>query len=94
MTERVLLKLKNHRVSFLNGDAGPLAIGALLHHIQGAEAVSQECTDRYICTCCTINYKEIYTVRFFDGFSYTFLYRHAIHHLIQDKSQSRLHVLI
>ncbi|KDR23212.1 lanC-like protein 2 [Zootermopsis nevadensis] len=46
MTERVLSKLKNHRVSFLNGDAGPLAIGALLYHRQGVEPMCQECIDR------------------------------------------------
>jgi hypothetical protein len=51
MTERVLSKLKSHRVSFLNGDAGPLAIGAVLYHMHGAEAMSQECTNRYIRTC-------------------------------------------
>ncbi|XP_023704705.1 lanC-like protein 2 isoform X2 [Cryptotermes secundus] len=46
MAERVLSKLKNHRVSYLNGDAGPLAIGAVLYHTQGAEAKSQHCIDR------------------------------------------------
>jgi hypothetical protein len=51
MTERVLSKLKNRRVSYLNGDAGPLAIGAVLYHMQGAEARSQHCIDRYIRTC-------------------------------------------
>lgn len=51
MTERVLSKLKKHRVSYLNGDAGPLAIGAILYHTQGAEAKSQHCIDRYIRIC-------------------------------------------
>lgn len=46
MTEKALSKLKNHRVSYLNGDAGPLAIGAMLYHAQGAEAKSQDCIDR------------------------------------------------
>ena len=51
MTEKALSKLKNHRVSYLNGDAGPLAIGAMLYHAQGAEAKSQDCIDRYIACC-------------------------------------------
>lgn len=46
MMERVFSKLKNHRVSYLNGDAGPLAIGAVLYHTQGAEAKSLQCIDR------------------------------------------------
>jgi hypothetical protein len=52
MTERVLSRLKNHRVSYLNGDAGPLAIGAMLYHSQGAEKKSQHCIERYVRTCC------------------------------------------
>jgi hypothetical protein len=51
MTEKALSKLKNHRVSYLNGDAGPLAIGAMLYHAQGAEAKSQDCIDRYSACC-------------------------------------------
>jgi hypothetical protein len=52
MTERVLSKLKNHRISYLNGDAGPLAIGAVLYHTQGTEEKSQHCIDRYVRPCC------------------------------------------
>jgi len=59
MTERVLSKLKNRRVSFLNGDAGPLAIGAVLYHAQGTEARSQECTHRYIICCMRLCYKVL-----------------------------------
>jgi hypothetical protein len=47
MIEKALSELKNRRVSYLNGDAGPLAIGAMLYHAQGAEAKSQDCIDRY-----------------------------------------------
>ena len=65
MTEQALLKLKNHRVSYLNGDAGPLAIGAMLYHAQGAEAKSQHCIDRYIACCYMLfDHKVAYTIYF------------------------------
>ena len=51
MTEKALSKLKNHCLSYLNGDAGFLAIGAMLYHAQGAEAKSKNFNDRYIACC-------------------------------------------
>jgi len=64
MTEKALSKLKNHRVSYLNGDAGPLAIGAMLYHAQGAEAKSKDCIDRYIACCYMFDRKVAYTIHF------------------------------
>lgn len=65
MTEKALSKLKHHRVSYLNGDAGPLAIGAMLYHAQGAEAKSQYCIDRYIACCYMLfDCKVAYTIFF------------------------------
>jgi hypothetical protein len=51
MIEKALSKPKNRHASYLNGVAGPLAIGAMLYHSQGAEAKSQDCIDRYIACC-------------------------------------------
>ena len=65
MTEKALSKLKNHRVSYLNGDAGPLAIGAMLYHAQGAQAKSQDCIERYIACCYMLfDHKVAYTILF------------------------------
>jgi len=65
MTEKALSKLKNHRVSYLNGDAGPLAIGAMLYYAQGAEAKSKDCIDRYTACCCMLfDRKVAYTIHF------------------------------
>jgi hypothetical protein len=47
MVERALPRLKNHRISYLNGDAGPLALGAVLYHKQGNVLRSQELIQRY-----------------------------------------------
>jgi len=65
MTEKALSKLKNHRVSYLNGDAGPLTIGAMLFHAQGAEAKSKDCIDRYTACCYMLfDHKVAYSIHF------------------------------
>lgn len=35
IVEKSLPMLKNHRISFLTGDSGPLALGAVLYHMKG-----------------------------------------------------------
>ncbi|XP_069690733.1 lanC-like protein 2 isoform X2 [Periplaneta americana] len=46
ITEQALSRLKNHRMSYLNGDAGPLALSAVLYHKQGASERSRQCIER------------------------------------------------
>ncbi|XP_049860909.1 lanC-like protein 2 [Schistocerca gregaria] len=44
--DTVLPKLKNHRITFLTGDAGPLALGAVVYHKQGLTDNSNELIKR------------------------------------------------
>ena len=44
--QRPLRHLKGRRISFLCGDAGPLAIGAVLHHKLNQAEESKLCLDR------------------------------------------------
>ncbi|XP_060606070.1 lanC-like protein 2 [Ruditapes philippinarum] len=43
-----LRKLKGHRISFLCGDAGPLALGAVIYNKLGNRAASEDCLKRLI----------------------------------------------
>ena len=50
--EKPLRHLKRRRVTFLCGDAGPLAVGAVLYHRLGRKDKSADCLKRYIYSTC------------------------------------------
>ncbi|KAK5850300.1 hypothetical protein PBY51_014561 [Eleginops maclovinus] len=46
--KRTLRILNGRKVTFLCGDAGPLAVGAVVHHKLGSNAESQDCLNRLV----------------------------------------------
>lgn len=46
--KRALRNLNGRRVSFLCGDAGPLAVGAVLHHLLKNQSESQDCLTKLL----------------------------------------------
>lgn len=44
--KRILRNLSGRRVTFLCGDAGPLAVGAVVYHVLKNESESKECVAR------------------------------------------------
>lgn len=47
--KRATRVLNGRKVSFLCGDAGPLAVGAVVHHKLKNEAESRDCLSRWVC---------------------------------------------
>lgn len=46
--KRTLRNLSGRRVTFLCGDAGPLAVGAVIYHKLKSECESQECITKWV----------------------------------------------
>ena len=47
-TDAAVKQLRRKGVSFLGGDAGPLALGAVVYQRLGRASESQDCLDRYM----------------------------------------------
>lgn len=51
--KRSMRILNSRKVSFLCGDAGPLAVGAVIHHKLGNSADSKDCLSRWVPLTCS-----------------------------------------